>query len=228
MVTNKQKVKFNKNSFEIAAWQAQHFVAGIDEVGRGCLAGPLVTAAVILPIGKASRLLADSKLLTEQERLKAYAWITKHCWYATGIVHNRIIDKHNIWKATLLAMKKALVHLLTICPQKPSTILVDAMPLDLLDTSYKDIPVHYFPFGERKSSSIAAASIVAKVTRDRLMGLLDPILPGYRLSQHKGYGTPEHKAHLAKLGHSIIHRIHFIDHLFVTQETDHDNQQTIC
>ena len=161
-----KKLNFNKNHYENAAWDVQSVVCGIDEVGRGCLAGPLVAAAVILPIGKNSRLIKDSKLMEAPDREKAAKWIRKHCIYAIGIVHNRLIDQHNIYQADLIAMKKALVNLLAICPQVPSTILVDAMPLQLSDTNFKDIPVHYFPFGESKSSSIAAASIIAKVTRD--------------------------------------------------------------
>ena len=158
-----------KNQFETDAWAQNRVVCGIDEVGRGCLAGPLVTAAVILPPHKLSPLLKDSKVLTEAERLKAFAWINKYCWYGVGIVHNRIVDKHNIWHATLIAMKRALLHALSACPQTPQAILIDAMPLELSDTSYNGIPVHYFPQGERKSSSIAAASIVAKVKRDAMM-----------------------------------------------------------
>jgi len=86
-------------------------------VGRGCLAGPVVTAAVILPPNKQpSRLLKDSKLMTPEEREKAVEWIDKNCWYSIGIVHHRIIDDRNVWHATLIAMKKALVHLLRLLP----------------------------------------------------------------------------------------------------------------
>lgn len=220
---------FKKNSFEKHAWVEQNLVCGIDEVGRGCLAGPLVTAAVILPCNKTSPLLKDSKLLTEQERLKAYAWIIKRCWYGIGIVNNRIIDQHNIWHATLIAMKKALLHVLAICPKKPSTILVDAMPLKLFDTEYKNIPVHYFPQGERKSSSIAAASIVAKVKRDEMMKKLDCIFPQYHLGQHKGYSTKLHKETLATNNYLLIHRQSFLKHInLVSRKDDHEGQQTIC
>ncbi|MGB8366860.1 MAG: ribonuclease HII, partial [Candidatus Babeliales bacterium] len=187
MTLKRQKVNFQKNSFEKAAWEGQKVVCGIDEVGRGCLAGPLVTAAVILPTNKTSRLLKDSKLLTESGRLKANKWIIKHCWYGIGIVHNRLIDQHNIWHATLIAMKKALVNLLATYPHLPAAILIDAMPLNLSDTSYKSIPIHYFPKGEQKSSSIAAASIIAKVHRDQIMRKFDSIFPDYKLAYHKGY-----------------------------------------
>src|SRR5579863_9600369 len=110
MSKNRQTVNIKKNSFELAAWNDQRFVIGVDEVGRGCLAGPLVAAAVILPLNKAHSMLKDSKIMTPIERLKAFKWIKKHCWYGIGIVHNRIIDKHNIWQATIIAMKKALIH----------------------------------------------------------------------------------------------------------------------
>ncbi len=221
-----KKPDFNKNHYENAAWQAQSVVCGIDEVGRGCLAGPLVAAAVILPIGKINRLLKDSKLMTPEEREKAAKWIRKHCRYAIGIVHNRIIDQNNIWQANLIAMKKALINLLAICPQAPSAILVDAMPLQLADTAFADIPLHYFPYGESKSTSIAAASIIAKVTRDELMRKYDVIFPGYNLKNHKGYSTKTHKAIIREHAHTIIHRMSFLG--FLTKEIiDKQEQQTI-
>jgi ribonuclease HII len=218
---------FNKNYFEHAAWQENQYICGIDEVGRGPLAGPLVTAAVILPIGKTSALLKDSKLTNEQERIKAFAWINKHCWYATGIVHHRIIDHYNIWHATLIAMKKALINLLAIAP-RPSAIVVDAMPLNLKNTQYDTIPLHYFPFGESKSSSIAAASIVAKLCRDDIMRRMDPLFPGYQFASHKGYRTPVHKK-AVEWGNkpTIIHRLSFINRLAQWQEDAHE-QQTLC
>jgi len=219
--------RFNKNYFEKIAWEKKQVVCGIDEVGRGCLAGPLVTAAVILPEGKAHRLLKDSKVMTLEERLAAYKWITKNCYYGYGIVNHRIIDSHNIWQATLIAMKKALMHLLATCPRQPSAVLVDAMPLNLFDTGYKDIPVHYFPFGESKSSSIAAASIIAKVKRDALMGKIDALFPGYSLKDHKGYGTPGHKKVLYSADYSLIHRQTFVKRLMMGTTESDDGQQSI-
>ncbi len=223
-----QSLKITKNFFEKSLWEQQKHVVGIDEVGRGCLAGPLVTAAVILPIGKTSYLLKDPKILTEQERLIAYQWITTRCAYQIGIVHHRIIDTHNIWQATLLAMKKALVNLLSRTPERPGAILVDAMPLKLEDTSYHDIPVYYFIKGEDRSSSIAAASIVAKVTRDALMKKYALLFPGYHLEQHKGYATPLHQEALAKEGHLIIHRTSFLSAFNQEKDDDKQNQQTLC
>ncbi|MDP3889380.1 MAG: ribonuclease HII [bacterium] len=230
LFNKKQLVNFKKNHFENDSWEHSLVVCGIDEVGRGCLAGPLVTAAVILPPQTRYNLLKDSKILTEADRLKAYKWIIKNCFFGVGMVHNRIIDQHNIWQATLIAMKKALVNLLAICPTRPSKILVDAMPLEILDTNYKDIPIEHFPKGEQKSSSIAAASIVAKVTRDRLVTKLDNLFPGYHLAQHKGYATKKHQEALLNHGHSIIHRISFLEKLYHAQALEHtdEHQQTIC
>lgn len=199
-------------------------VCGVDEVGRGCLAGPLVTGAVILPIGCSYRNLKDSKIMTPEERETAYCWIVKNCWYATGIVSNQKIDQINIWQATLVAMKKAVLNLLATCPTRPSAILIDAMPLSMLDTGYKNIPIHHFCKGESLSTSIAAASIVAKVTRDRLMGLYEPLFPGYHLEQHKGYSTKLHTTAVQALGPTLIHRTSFLGNVLVR---DNDfNEQT--
>jgi len=220
-----------KNSFEKAAWSFEQVVCGIDEVGRGCLAGPLVTAAVILPPRKSCQLLKDSKILTAQQRLKSYAWICKNCWYAIGIVDHHSVDKHNIWQATLISMKKALMHVLAQCPHKPASILIDAMPLQLFDTSYNVIPVYYFAKGERKSSSIAAASIVAKVTRDAMMKKFDTIFSGFYLGTHKGYSTKKHKGILKEKPPLIIHRQSFLSHIDTLSEEEEDeynDQQTIC
>jgi len=228
MVTLKRLDQIKKNSYEKAAWDEQKVVCGIDEVGRGCLAGPLVTAAAILYPNRKSPLLQDSKLLSKPELIKGYDWIVKNAWFAYGIVDHRTIDAVNIWQATLLAMKKALVHLLATCPTKPSLVLVDAMPLNLADTSYLGIDVHHFPKGESKSCSIAAASIVAKVTRDAIMAKYDPLLPGYQFGQHKGYGTAIHKAALLTYKASIIHRQSFLNDPLISLESDYEEQQTLC
>lgn len=220
-------LSFRKNSFEKACWRKNQFVCGVDEVGRGCLAGPVVTAAVILPIGKAPRILRDSKLMTPEQRIKVYAWITKHCWYSYGITHHRIIDKVNIWHATLIAMKRAVIQLLSYFPIKPAHILVDAMPLNLSQTAYHTIQIDYFPFGESKSSSIAAASILAKVKRDAMMKHTEAIIPGYSLDQHKGYSTAKHKGALANIGHSIIHRTTYIKRLNLPKHNSYEEQQSI-
>jgi len=225
---------FKKNTFELNAWTNNSFVVGIDEVGRGCLAGPLVTAAVILPMHTTYPLLKDSKIMTPQDRQKAFKWIKKRCWYGISIVHNRIIDKHNIWQTTLIAMKKALINVIEISAVTPSAILIDAMPLDTSDTHLHNIPVHRFYYGEKKSTSIAAASIVAKVTRDALMESFDAIIPGYKLAENKGYATVSHRNALKQQDHSIIHRMSFLKkilpdgnlHQLSLDTLEHCNEET--
>jgi len=222
MAKIRQTGNIKKNSFEMAAWQEQALVVGIDEVGRGCLAGPLVAAAVILPLNKTHRMLKDSKIMTNEEREQAFVWIKKHCAYGVGIVHHRMVDKCNIYQATLIAMKKALLHVLQILPERPSVIITDAMPLDLFDTHIHEIPVYYFSKGESKSSSIAAASIVAKVTRDAMMILYDSIIPGYALISNKGYGTVVHKMAVKRYHHSIIHRKSFLTKLLKDEDENEE------
>lgn len=225
MATQAFKDKFHKNHFEQTAWKDNNFICGIDEVGRGCLAGPVVVAAVVLFPHKLSRHLRDSKIMTLEEREKAYRWIMNNSWNSIALVHHRTIDSKNIYHATLIAMKRAYMQLMSTIPHKPTTILVDAMPLKLNNTAYENTTnVYYFPFGESKSSSIAAASIIAKVTRDRLMvNHFEKIIPGYEIQSNKGYGTPPHKRHIRSLGHSIIHRMNFL--ATVWQTTDQSNQQ---
>lgn len=203
------RLLISPGQFETTAWALNGVVCGIDEVGRGCLAGPLVTAAVILPPYARHPLLKDSKILTESDRLKAYAWITTNAWYATGIVHHRIIDHHNVWQATLIAMKKAFIHAAIGCPLRPSAVVIDAMPLKLSDTCYADIPVYAFCKGESWSPSIAAASIVAKVKRDALMKRLNNIFPGYYFADHKGYATQKHALAVWNKPKSLVHRTSF-------------------
>lgn len=218
MVKIRQTGKIKKNSHESAAWQQQMVVVGIDEVGRGCIAGPVVAAAVILPLNKTNRKLKDSKIMTPEEREDAFRWISKHCAYGVGIIHHRIIDQRNIYHATLFAMKKALMNLLAASAVQPTAILTDAMPLDLADTHFNEIPVYYFPKGESKSSSIAAASIVAKVTRDAMMGIYDTAIPGYKWAENKGYRTPVHKRAVKTYQHSIIHRMRYLENLYIKED----------
>lgn len=210
------RIFFKKNSYEYNAWATQSYVCGIDEVGRGSLAGPLVTSAVILPTNCSYRLLKDSKEMTHAERVKADRWIRKHCLYSYGIVHHRLIDKHNIWQATLIAMRRAVINLFARINQIPCAILVDAMPLKLQGTPYADVPVHHFPFGEKKSSSIAAASIIAKVKRDHIMSNMDRLFPNYHWNSNKGYGTAHHKDAIKQHNPTIMHRVTYLDHI-----TDH-------
>jgi ribonuclease HII len=210
MVTARYKLRLKKNQFENDFWAKNMVICGVDEVGRGCLAGPVVTAAVILRPDKKSPLVKDSKLLGQDELLKAYQWIVKNSWFSYGIMNHRVIDAYNIYQATLRAMRRTTLQLLSHTPRKPALFLVDAMPLDLSGTGYESTDVLYFPFGESKSTSIAAASIVAKVTRDAIMRRIDHIFPVYNFARHKGYGTLLHQEALRMHGPSIIHRTTFI------------------
>ena len=232
MGTTKEKSKFGKNFFENSAWDDNALVCGIDEVGRGCLAGPVVAAAVVLPHKKAPQFLKDSKVLSEQERNTTAKWIEKNCYYAIGIIHHRLIDQHNIWHATLFAMKKAVFGLLISHGKSIKSIVIDAMPLSLENSPYHDIPVHYFIKGEEKSSSIAAASIIAKVKRDQLMQKFSGIFPGYFLEKHKGYATPQHKKSILEEGHSLIHRVTFLSQGTITNgsitKDQYEEQQSLC
>ena len=234
MEKNPKDADFRKDSFEMAAWVRKSTVIGVDEVGRGCLAGPLVTGAVALPLDTPENLLTevlrDSKLLGKKQRECAFEWITTHCDYGVGIVHPRGVDTHNIWHATLIAMKKALTALFAVKKGAPpaESILIDAMPVTLADTAYHGMPVHHFPKGELKSSSIAAASIVAKVTRDRLMGRLALIFPRYKLGDHKGYATKKHRDAIAAHGLSLAHRVSFCTRICKQETSDRAEQQLLC
>lgn len=221
-----------KNFFEHLLWPQGKTLIGIDEVGRGCLAGPVVTAAVTILGGKSSRLLKDSKVLCVEDREKAYTWIVKNCHFTIGLASHEEVDQLNIWHATLRAMRQATLNLLATCLVKPAAILVDAMPLNLVKSGWDEIPVHYFPKGESLSSSIAAASIVAKVTRDRLMQTFDTLLPAYQLSRHKGYATKGHTLAIQTHRHSIIHRLQFLKGIpsgdALKKESSYAEQQCIC
>jgi ribonuclease HII len=173
-------------------------VAGIDEVGRGCLCGPVVAAAVILPANERIPGLDDSKRLSARSREEAFALITERAVAcAVGEASSREIDEHDILRATILAMERAVAGLAV----RPDALLIDALRLPRL-------PMHQVPLikGDSRSASIAAASIVAKVTRDRLMCEYHRRYPGYDLDQNKGYPTAAHRKALRKLGPTPWHR----------------------
>jgi ribonuclease HII len=205
-----KKLDICKDFYEQRAWAKGQLVCGIDEVGRGCLAGPVVICAAILPVNCDIANLKDSKLMSADMRQKVSDKLISSAWYAFGILDQSEIDDLNIWHATLKGMKKAAMSLFSTCPQLPSTIVVDAMPLKLSGTRYGDIELHNFPFGESISRSIAAASILAKVKRDSMMCQLEQIMPGYGLDQNKGYGTPKHQDALKQNGQSLLHRQNFL------------------
>ena len=177
------------------------FIAGIDEAGRGPLAGPVVAAAVILPENIFINGLNDSKKLSEKQREELYAIITeKAIAYDVGIVDEKIIDELNILNATKMAMEVAVESLKV----KPDLLLIDAVKLDNLKMQQKSIIK-----GDALSISIAAASVIAKVTRDRLIDQMDTTYPDYGFKKHKGYGTKEHIDAIKKFGICPIHRISY-------------------
>ena len=167
-------------------------IAGTDEVGRGPLGGPVVAAAVILPQNYQLDGLTDSKKLSEKKRDKFYDIIMKEAVsVGIGVVDAKTIDEINILEASRLAMKKAIMDLKIV----PEYVLSDAMKLNNIDIPYTDI-IH----GDALSLSIAAASVIAKVTRDRMMYELDVQYPLYGFAKHKGYPTKLHLENLRKYG----------------------------
>jgi ribonuclease HII len=222
---------YPKKYFEKAAWEKDCFVCGIDEVGRGCLAGPLVVAACILPQNTNYLLLKDSKIMTAEEREKAFVWIAKNCFYSTAIVSPSVIDKINIYQATIHAMRKAFMQLIETLPfdyAKLKYLLIDAVPL-MFEKCYlhRDLEIYNFPKGETISTSIAAASIVAKVFRDKLMDDLAVIIPQFGFESHKGYGTKQHMQALKQHGSSILHRESFLSGLRKDESNDEQQQRLI-
>jgi ribonuclease HII len=157
--------------------------------------------------------------MSADQRNEAYDWLQKNAWTSFALVDHWHIDRHNIYQATLYGMRQTWLKLRMTYPhvaEQIDRITVDAMPLKLVGAHP---PIHSFCYGETYSMSIAAASIIAKVTRDRLMQQLDPIVKGYGLSQHKGYGTADHCASLSVQGASLIHRASFIDHFVRAKDT---------
>ena len=187
------------NVFELARQQSGYKqIAGIDEAGRGALAGPVIAAAVILPTHCNINGLRDSKQLSPKQR--AYLFDEIHnvaVSIGIGSADHRVIDRLNVLEATLLAMQEAIGKL----TPPPDCLLVDGLNLPEVGIVGEAIPK-----GDSRSYSIAAASIIAKVTRDRLMVELDPIYPNYGFSRHKGYPTSQHRQAIAQFGASDIHR----------------------
>jgi ribonuclease HII len=191
-------------------WQVRspecHLVAGVDEAGRGPLAGPVVAAAVILPPGLSGaepwlRLVNDSKRLSSLQREKALEMILRHA-VAIGVGQQspEQIDRLGIIPATITAMLQAVSAL----PSVPDYLLMDFVPIKTCPWTYQAVVR-----GDSLSYSIAAASIVAKVTRDHLMEQVDPVYPGYCFARNKGYPTAEHLTQLQMLGPCSIHRRSF-------------------
>ncbi len=177
------------------------YVAGVDEVGRGCLAGPVVAAAVVLHPDRHIPGVCDSKLVPAQERERLYERILKHAvaWAVAGADPDEI-DRINIHQASLRAMQRAILSLVPL----PDIVLVDAFRVPDLPMAQRGVP-----HGDRRCSAIAAASIVAKVTRDRQMLQLHEHDPRYGFDRHKGYATADHLEAVARFGYSEMHRRSF-------------------
>jgi len=227
---NKKKIlSFPSGFFEQQAWSQQKFVCGIDEAGRGSLAGPLVVGAAILPINTTNKLLKDSKVLSEKQRNEAFEWIIKNCMTTYALCDSSTIDIINIYQATLQTMQKTFFQLITKYPilEKINGIVVDAMPLKLPYQGYNHLPITHFNYGESISPTIAAASIIAKVTRDRLMEVFDKSIPSFNFAKHKGYGTELHRNYLISNFPSLIHRKTFITNFSLGTDESQSTQQTL-
>jgi ribonuclease HII len=196
--------KIDKEFFDMG----MKYVCGIDEAGRGPLAGPVVVASVVMPADSMIEGVNDSKKVTESKREKLYEIITKEAIsYGVGIIYQDEIDEINILQATKKGLTKAIEAMDVI----PNVILVDALTgIDTCGVPYKSIIK-----GDAKSYSIAAASIIAKVTRDRIMREWDKVYPEYGFAGHKGYGTAKHIAAIKEYGLCPIHRKTFCKN-FVT------------
>ena len=176
-------------------------VAGVDEVGRGCLAGPVVAAAVVLDPDRHVAGLCDSKVMTALDRDRVYDRIVgRALGWAVGSADPGEIDTYNIHRASLAAMRKAVLALLPL----PDLVLVDAFRIPDLHMAQR--PVAH---GDARCAAIAAASIIAKVTRDRQMLELHARDPRYGFDRHKGYATSDHLAAVARFGYSEVHRRSF-------------------
>ena len=175
-------------------------IAGVDEVGRGPLIGPVVAAAVILPVSFKLEGLTDSKKLSEKKREAFYKIISDEAIaIGIGVIDEKRIDEINIYEATKEAMHMAINNLKV----KPEHVLIDAMPLDL------DIPSTSIIKGDLLSISISAASVIAKVTRDHMLYEIDKEYPMYDLKNNKGYGTKKHIEAIKKYGITKYHRLSY-------------------
>jgi ribonuclease HII len=177
------------------------YVAGVDEVGRGCLAGPVVAAAVVLDPSRHISWVSDSKAVPAPEREELFEQITRHALgWAVASADPREIDLINIHQASLTAMRRAVLALAPL----PDIVLVDAFRIPELPMAQRGVP-----HGDRRCAAIAAASIVAKVTRDRQMLVLHDQYPSYGFDRHKGYATADHLDAVTRYGYCDAHRKSF-------------------
>ena len=195
----KKTVKITPNDFEHDAWKERELLLGIDEAGRGPLAGPLTVAGVIFEPGYENPEIYDSKGLSEKKREKLYETIMEDAlWFQIVQVSEADIDRYDIYHADQMAMA-------ALALEAPDAVVVtDAMPLDL-----KERTVFHPVKGDQKSVSVAAASILAKVTRDRTMYMYDEMYPEYGFASNKGYPTKAHLEAIEKYGITPIHRRSF-------------------
>ncbi len=175
-------------------------IAGVDEAGRGPLAGPVVAACCILPLDCMIDGINDSKKLSEPKREKLYCEITASAFFKVSVIPQEVIDEINILRATKRAMAECIENM----PVKPELVLIDAVDVKV------SVPIKSIINGDAQSYNIAAASIIAKVTRDRLMRDYDNLYPQYGFAKNKGYGTKEHIEALKKCGPCPLHRKSFI------------------
>lgn len=181
-----------------------NFIIGVDEAGRGPLAGPVVAAAVALKTSRFKNRIDDSKKLTQQQRINAFSEIVKKSTFGIGIISEGVIDRLNILVATQIAMAQAVTNLISKLKQDKKRKIHIIIDGDVkIDT---DAPYLNIIKGDTKSKSIASASIIAKVTRDRIMSIYDKIYPEYGFKQHKGYPTKMHRDKLDEFGPALIHR----------------------
>ena len=186
--------------------EGYNYICGIDEAGRGPLAGPVVVAAVIMPKDSMIEGVNDSKKVSEKKREKLYELIIEEAIsYSVGIVDQNEIDRINILNAT----KAGLTEAVRTLKVKPELILVDA----LTNIDNCGVPYQSIIKGDAKSYSIAAASIIAKVTRDRIMREWDKVYPQYGFEKHKGYGTAEHISAIKENGLCPLHRLSFVKNI---------------
>jgi ribonuclease HII len=203
--------EINRLAFEAELWeQGYTAVAGVDEVGRGCLFGDVVAAAVILPVGLVLEEVNDSKQLSEKKRDRLYDQIVSEAVaWSVSRVEAEVIDAINIRQASRLAMKRAIMGLGVTAEY----LLVDAETVELA------LPQTAIIKGDSLSQSIAAASIIAKVTRDRLCTeVWDLLYPGYGIAGHKGYATKTHREAIVSLGPTPLHRRSFLGNIMAEQQ----------
>jgi ribonuclease HII len=219
----------NKKNSRRKIMENNLYECGIDEVGRGSLSGPLVISAVLLPANLTNKLLRDSKVMNEDERNKAYSWITMNCMHSVVFIGVHTINKINIYEATKYGMKKAFIQLIekySINISQVTSLVTDAVPI-ILPSSYthKNLSIINPPHAESLYPAVAAASIIAKVTRDALMKKLARVFPLFSIEKHKGYGAAVHIDAIRRHGPSIIHRRSFLSKI-VTMENQYGSQQS--